>query len=118
MTATKYLKNDLPWGSWEILLEESYCKVKRIIVHPNQRLSYQKHFKRQEQWTIVQGTATIVLNDETKKLKTGDSIFIPKEAKHRIGNQEKTPLIFIEVQCGSYFGEDDIIRLEDDYNRN
>ena len=105
------------WGKWEILLETDYCKVKQITVNPGQRLSYQTHKKRQEQWTIVQGTATIVLNDKTQLLTPGNSILIPKQAPHRIGNTTDTPIIFIEVQTGTYFGEDDIIRLEDDYNR-
>jgi len=106
-----------PWGKWEVLLDADYCKVKRIIVNPGHRLSYQKHFKRQEIWTVVQGEATVVLNDETTVLSEGESIFIPKEAAHRVGNQGDKPLIFIEIQRGDYFGEDDIIRLSDDYKR-
>ena len=106
-----------PWGTWEVLLDTSYCKVKRITVNSQQRLSYQKHFKREEQWTVVQGTATVTLNDNIHTIKTGSNIFIPKEAKHRVENKEKDQLIFIEIQQGTYFGEDDIIRIEDDYDR-
>lgn len=105
------------WGHWEILLETKYCKVKQITVNPGQRLSYQSHQKRQEHWTIVQGTGTLVLNDESHTLCVGENIVIPKQAKHRIGNKTKSPLIFIEVQTGDYFGEDDIKRYEDDYGR-
>lgn len=108
-----------PWGTWEILHEAPYCKVKKITVKPQQRLSYQSHKKREEHWTIVQGRALVTLDDETTECSTGQHIHIPREAKHRIENpDESTPLIFIEVQTGTYFGEDDIIRFEDDYGRN
>jgi mannose-6-phosphate isomerase len=106
-----------PWGKWEVLLNTDYCKVKQIFVNTGHRLSYQKHFKRQEIWTVVQGEATVVLDGETKTLKEGESIFIPLESKHRVENRYNKQLIFIEIQRGSYFGEDDIIRFEDDYNR-
>jgi len=107
-----------PWGRYEILFESKTCKVKRIIVKPEQRLSYQYHFKRQEAWTIIQGTATITLNGEIKDYQTGSTALIPLKAKHRVENKDsKNDLIFIEVQTGTYFGEDDIIRIEDDYNR-
>ena len=106
-----------PWGQWKILLETNYCKVKQITINPGHRLSYQTHEKRQEQWTIVQGTATVVLKDKTHTLTVGQNIFIPQKAPHRIGNTTDTPVILIEVQTGSYFGEDDIIRLKDDYKR-
>ena len=106
-----------PWGRWEVLLDTDYCKVKRIFVNPGHRLSHQTHQRRQEVWTIVQGTATVVLNDKETIHETGDTIFIPKGAPHRIGNTHDTPVIFIEVQRGDYFGEDDIIRLDDDYGR-
>lgn len=108
---------DTPWGRWEVLLDADYCKVKRITVNPGQRLSYQKHFKRQEFWTIVQGTATITLDDEVKNYTVGELAHIPLEAKHRVANEGETPVVFIEVQQGTYFGEDDIIRFEDDYGR-
>ena len=108
---------DTPWGRWEVLLDSNYCKVKRIFVNEGQRLSYQKHFKRQEVWTIVQGQAVVTLDGEEKTYKTGDTIFIPKESAHRIANNEKEQVIFIEIQRGDYFGEDDIVRLEDDYGR-
>ncbi|MFT5171353.1 MAG: mannose-6-phosphate isomerase [Candidatus Marinamargulisbacteria bacterium] len=108
---------DTPWGRWEVLLEETYCKVKRIIVQPGNRLSYQKHFKREEVWTIVQGIATITIGGTTSEYPEGSVIHIPLEAAHRIANTTKDPVIFIEIQRGTYFGEDDIVRLEDDYGR-
>ena len=110
-------KSIRPWGRYEVLLDSPECKVKRIIVQPNHRTSYQRHVKREEFWTIIKGTATITLNDQIIELQPGDQIHIPLNAKHRIANQKNTPLIFIEIQRGSYFGEDDIVRIEDDYNR-
>ena len=108
---------DTPWGRWEVLLDESYCKVKRLIINPGNRLSYQKHFKREEVWTIVKGTATITINGDTKAYREGAIVQIPKEAAHRIGNETNEPVVIIEVQRGTYFGEDDIVRIEDDYGR-
>lgn len=106
-----------PWGFYEILLDTEYTKVKQITVNPGQRLSYQYHNQRKEHWTIVQGSATIILDDEKVFRYQGESIHIPLGAKHRIINEGESPLIFIEVQVGEYFGEDDIVRLEDDYGR-
>lgn len=106
-----------PWGYYKVLLETEYCKVKEITVNPHQRLSYQKHFKRSEYWTIVKGIASITLDEEMIERQPGESIHIPVTAAHRIENKANTPLIFIEVQTGTYFGEDDIIRLDDDYGR-
>jgi len=107
-----------PWGQFTNLLENEHCKVKEIIVNPEQRLSYQSHYKRNERWTVICGVATITLNDKRMILFPGDSIEIPKEAKHRVENAEKEILKFIEIQTGDYFGEDDIVRYEDDYGRN
>ncbi len=106
-----------PWGYWEVLLDESYCKVKRVAVMPGHRLSYQKHFKRYETWVIVAGTATVTLNGISSQHHVGEVVRIPIEAEHRVANQGTEPLILIEVQQGIYFGEDDIVRLEDDYAR-
>ena len=107
-----------PWGTYEILLDSKECKVKRIIVNAMQKLSYQYHHKREEYWTIVKGSAVVILNDKEIKLTEGQQIHIPLKAKHRISNQTNDPVILIEIQRGSYFGEDDIVRIEDDYNRN
>ena len=106
-----------PWGFYEILLETEYTKVKQITVNPGQKLSYQYHLKRKEFWTIVKGTATIILGDENILVSQGESINIPLRAKHRIINETPQPIILIEVQTGSYFGEDDIVRIDDEYGR-
>lgn len=106
-----------PWGKYFVLADESNYKLKRIEVNPGQRLSYQFHHHRQEFWTIVQGNAVVILDEKEIPLSYGENIFIPQGAKHRIVNPTEKPLIFIEVQTGTYFGEDDIIRLEDDYER-
>lgn len=112
------MKEQRPWGFYEILLETEYTKVKQITVNPGQRLSYQYHSKRQEFWTIVNGSATIVLDDEKILVAQGESIYIPLGAKHRIMNETNELVVFIEVQTGTYFGEDDIIRIDDEYGRN
>lgn len=106
------------WGNFEILSESDVCKVKQITVNPKQRLSYQYHYKRSESWIVVQGQAKVTINGVDIILNPQQNIYIPKEAKHRIENISKDEhLIFIEVQMGEYFGEDDIVRIEDDYNR-
>lgn len=106
-----------PWGSFEILLDSTKCKVKEIIVNPDQRLSYQSHKFRQEVWTVTEGVLTVVLEGKTHSVPEGHSIRIPLGHKHRAWNRTSTPVKFIEVQTGTYFGEDDIIRFEDDYSR-
>jgi len=106
-----------PWGKYEVLLNSNDVKVKRITVNPNSRLSYQYHEKRREQWMVVSGSLTIILDDEKVFREPGETIHIPLGAKHRAWNETDDPVVFIEVQTGDYFGEDDIIRLEDDYNR-
>ena len=115
------MKNDdsiRPWGNYEILLDTDYCKVKRIYVKPNQCLSYQYHHKRQEAWTVVSGIARITVDGETKDYHPGDTVLIPLGAKHRMANPEDDKdMILVEVQTGTYFGEDDIVRVEDDYDR-
>lgn len=106
-----------PWGSYFVLEDAETHKVKRIEVKPKGRLSYQYHHQRSEVWTMVQGEANVTLNDKLIPLQAGDVIEIPKGAKHRIENPGVGTLIFIEVQLGTYFGEDDIVRIEDDYQR-
>ncbi len=107
-----------PWGQYWVLEDADTYKVKRIEVNPGGRLSYQYHHKRAEVWTIVEGVGRITLDGEVKDYKAGELAIIPLGAKHRIENPFNEPLIFIEVQHGTYFGEDDIVRIEDDYNRN
>lgn len=106
-----------PWGTYEVLLDVENVKVKRIIVNPNQRLSYQYHHKRQENWTVVEGELTIILDNFKHKRLSGESIQISLGSHHRAWNETNKPVTFIEVQTGIYFGEDDIVRLEDDYSR-
>jgi mannose-6-phosphate isomerase len=106
-----------PWGCFFVLHDEPTYKLKRIEVHPGQRLSYQYHYKRSEAWTIVEGTGTITLDGVIKDYKAGETILIPQGVKHRIENKGQEKVVFIEVQTGTYFGEDDIVRIEDDYNR-
>ena len=108
---------DRPWGRFEILMDTDYFKSKRITVLPGQKLSYQSHKKRAEHWIVVKGLAEVTLNDEVHQLKAGDHIFIPLGAKHRMANPGTEPMEFVEVQTGTYFGEDDIIRYQDNYGR-
>ncbi len=107
-----------PWGQFWVLEDAPTHKVKRILVNPGGRLSYQYHLHRSEIWTIVSGNALITLEGKNETYSAGDVIHIPLSAKHRVANTGTEPLVFIEVQLGSYFGEDDIIRIEDDYQRN
>ena len=111
------MKDHRPWGSYTVLEEQPTHKVKRIEVLPGQRLSYQKHEKRSEHWVIVAGRAIVTLQGEDVDLSLGQSIDIPRGAPHRIANPGVDLLTIIEIQNGDYFGEDDIIRLEDDYGR-
>jgi len=106
-----------PWGLFYVIHDEKKYKIKRIEVNPGQRLSYQFHNKRSETWVIIQGCAHITINDEEKKFNEGETVTIPVQAKHRVQNKTEEKLIFIEIQTGSYFGEDDIVRIQDDYNR-
>lgn len=114
---TNHAFEERPWGRFEILMDLPHAKSKRIIVHPGQRLSYQSHKHRSEHWTVVKGEAEVTLDDVIHKLKAGEHIYIPLGAKHRIANSSKESVEFIEVQTGTYFGEDDIIRYSDDYER-
>jgi mannose-6-phosphate isomerase len=106
-----------PWGRYYVIHDQQHYKLKRIEVEPSQRLSYQYHYKRAEVWTIVEGIATVTLNGKETEYVMGETVVIPREAKHRVENRGRGLLVFIEVQTGSYFGEDDIVRIEDDYNR-
>ena len=107
-----------PWGMYEVLYDGEDCKVKKIVVDPGQRLSYQYHHKRSEYWTVVSGTGEVRLNEDIIEVHEGSHIFIPLNAKHTISNTSNiNPIVFIEIQTGNYFGEDDIVRLEDDYGR-
>ena len=106
-----------PWGEYQVLEDALTHKVKRITVNPGGRLSLQYHHHRAEVWTIVSGIGTITINDDIKDYKPGEVAQIPLGANHRIENKTNEPVVFIEVQHGTYFGEDDIVRIEDDYDR-
>lgn len=106
-----------PWGAWHILDEGHGFKVKRIEVHPHARLSYQIHEHRSEHWAIIAGKATCVIDGEIILAGPGQSIDIEMGQAHRITNEQDERLVLIEVQIGHYTGEDDIVRLEDDYGR-
>ena len=106
-----------PWGTYTVLEEGTTFKVKRIEVLPGKRLSYQKHSQRAEHWVVVEGTAKVTLDGKEITVRTGEAIDIPIGAAHRVENPGETDLIFIEVQRGTYLGEDDIQRLHDDYGR-
>ena len=109
--------DERPWGNYLVLSDEADCKVKRIVVHPGKRLSYQRHARRAEHWFIVAGSAQVTLDGVTHLLGAGEAIDIPRGSAHRIENVGADDLVFIEVQHGDYFGEDDIVRLADDFGR-
>jgi mannose-6-phosphate isomerase len=106
-----------PWGSYAVLAEGDQFKVKTLEVRPGQRLSYQRHKRRAEHWFVVAGQGVITLDDGTIEARPGDSVDVPRGAAHRIQNTGSVPLVVVEVQHGDYFGEDDIVRLDDDYGR-
>lgn len=106
-----------PWGTFTVLDEGEGFKVKRIEVYPGKRLSYQKHSQRAEHWFVVKGTAKVTLDDRDILVEAGEAIDIRIGSAHRIENPGEQTLIFIEVQRGSYLGEDDIVRLQDDFGR-
>lgn len=111
-------KSHRPWGSYRVLLDEDSCKVKKICVNPGECLSYQYHHKRSEDWIITKGSGIMRLDDDEFAVKVGSVIHIPKLSRHSIKNTEESELLeFVEVQTGEYFGEDDIVRLEDRYGR-
>jgi mannose-6-phosphate isomerase len=106
-----------PWGTYTVLDEGSSFKVKRIEVLPGKRLSYQKHARRAEHWVVVAGEAKVTLDDREIIVRIGEAIDIPVGAAHRVENAGAEQLVFIEVQRGDYLGEDDIVRLQDDFGR-
>jgi len=106
-----------PWGRYEVLSDEASYKVKTIWVSPGQRLSYQRHEKRAEHWFIVSGSGEVTLDGKVFTVESGDTIDVAVAQLHRIANTGSTELVFVEVQTGTYFGEDDIERVEDDFGR-
>ncbi|WP_457492038.1 mannose-1-phosphate guanylyltransferase/mannose-6-phosphate isomerase [Tardiphaga sp. P5_C7] len=113
-----HLKVHRPWGSVQALEDGERYQVKRLVVKAGERLSLQMHHHRSEHWIVVRGSAKVTINDLIKTVHENESIYIPLGATHRLENPGKIPLELIEVQTGSYLGEDDIVRIEDDYKRN
>ena len=109
--------DERPWGNFTVLDEADNFKVKRIEVLPGKRLSYQKHMQRAEHWFIVAGLAKVTLDGRELILRAGQFVDIAIGAAHRIENPSDEKLVFIEIQRGDYFGEDDIVRIEDDFGR-
>lgn len=111
-------KDTRPWGEYEVIVEGEGYKAKRITVKPNSILSLQKHFQRSEHWTVVSGVGHVTKDEDVVEVKANESIYLPVECIHRMENKHDTDnLVFIEVQCGDYLGEDDIERIEDSYGR-
>ena len=115
--AVEFPKDHRPWGWFESLVVGGRFQVKRILVHPGASLSLQSHFHRSEHWIVVEGTARVTCGEEVRLVTENESVYIPLGAKHRMENPGKVPMVLIEVQTGSYVGEDDIVRYEDVYAR-
>lgn len=114
---TQYDERIRPWGEYDVLTEDVDFKVKTITVLPGKRLSYQLHARRAEHWFVVRGTGVVTLDGSSVPVAPGTSVDIATGVAHRVENTGDVPLLFVEVQQGDYFGEDDIVRLEDDYGR-
>ena len=112
-----HLKAHRPWGTYEVLVDTPGYKVKRIEVKPEKRLSLQKHYHRNEHWIVVSGTATVTVGDKVELLRPNESTYIKMGEIHRLENAGKIPVVMIEAQVGEYTGDDDIVRLEDDFSR-
>lgn len=110
-------RDERPWGCYEVLDDAATHKVKRIEVQPGRRLSYQRHAHRAEHWFVVAGSAEVTLDGDVRRVGASEAVDVPKGSAHRIANVGDGPLVFIEVQHGESFAEDDIERLEDDYGR-
>jgi len=106
-----------PWGYFQVFVDDEDHKLKRIIIYPGRRLSLQRHRLRSEHWHIVRGEGLVTLEDKEIPVAPGQSLDIPAGAMHRIRNTGEIDLVFIEIQLGEYFGEDDIERFEDDFGR-
>ena len=110
-------RDERPWGSYVVLDDAQGHKVKRILVRPGKRLSYQRHARRAEHWFVVRGEGRVTLDGASIPVGPASAIDVPVGIPHRIENTGTDDLVFIEVQHGEYFGEDDIVRLEDDFGR-
>jgi mannose-6-phosphate isomerase len=117
MAGEKMERDDRPWGYFEVVADLPDCKVKRIVVHPGGRLSLQRHRRRDEHWFVVCGSAVARVGERDIALGKGGSLDIPRTSLHRVENTGGEDFVFVEVQIGDYFGEDDIERVADDYGR-
>jgi len=117
ITAKEHLTVQRPWGKYTVLHEAPQFKVKRIEVNPGKKLSLQLHHKRSEHWVVVQGSARLTVGEQIATLAPNESIYVPMQVKHRIENATDQTLVMVEVQCGDYLGEDDIVRFSDDFGR-
>jgi mannose-1-phosphate guanylyltransferase / mannose-6-phosphate isomerase len=115
--ASEHLTTYRPWGSYTILEEGERYKIKRIVVHPEARLSLQKHYHRSEHWVVIRGAAKVTIGDNELMIHENESVYVPKSTLHRLENPGRVPLEIIEVQNGEYVGEDDIVRVDDIYGR-
>jgi mannose-1-phosphate guanylyltransferase/mannose-6-phosphate isomerase len=115
--ATEHRRNNRPWGYYQSIDQGPRYQVKRIVIRPGGRLSLQKHHHRAEHWVVVRGAAEVTLNDKVTLVHENESIYLPMGSTHRLANPGKIDVELIEVQTGSYLGEDDILRIEDDFNR-
>ena len=107
-----------PWGTYRTIEQKDNYQLKHIVVKPGKRLSLQYHHSRDEHWTVIKGKGTVQLDEISSDLELNGRIFIPKLAKHRMSNHTEEDVEFLEIQIGDYLGEDDIVRVEDDFGRN
>ena len=111
------LKEERPWGNYEVLCVEKGAQTKRIEIHPGKRFSLQKHNKRSEKWIVMTGQGLVTLGNREFEVGPGSVIEVPCGEVHRLQNVGDTPFVFMEVQFGDYLGEDDIVRFADDFGR-
>lgn len=116
-TVVEQPENVRPWGHYDQLAIGPRFQVKAIVVNPGGKLSLQSHFHRSEHWIVVEGSAIVTTGEQAKLLSENESIYIPLGEVHRLENPGRVPMRLIEVQTGCYFGEDDIVRYDDDYGR-
>jgi mannose-6-phosphate isomerase-like protein (cupin superfamily) len=106
-----------PWGGFATLADGPGYQVKRLVIEPGHRFSLQKHRRRAEHWVVVSGSPEVLVGGRTRRLRPRDTVTIPRGAWHRAGNPGRVPVVIVEVQHGTYLGEDDIVRKQDDYGR-